>query len=169
MSLKELNKELQKYDKGTLIKHILELYKKYNSVKEYFDFYMNPDEDELLKKYKEKVREGFFPKRGNRLRLSSARKAIKEFKKLEVSKRSIGDLSLYYIECGVEFISTYEDISESFYKSANNILENALKIFQKENILMEYKERLGKLIEESKYSGYGFGEDIESIIDDYND
>jgi len=150
-----------------LIKHILELYKKYDSVKEYFDFYINPEENEILKRYKEKVREGFFPKRGMRLRLSLSRKVINEFKKLEISKEKIADLLLYYIECGVEFINTYEDISESFYTSAESTLTKVLKIFKEENVLEKYKERVKNLIEESKGSGYGFGEEIKSICDDY--
>ena len=70
MGLKEIKEELLNLDKDILVKHFLELYKKYDSVKEYFNFYINPNEDELLKKYKDKVREGFFPKRGMRLKLS---------------------------------------------------------------------------------------------------
>ena len=59
-----------------------------------------PDEEKILEKYKEKVREGFYPKRGMRLKLSLSRKAINDFRKLETSKEKLGDLMLYYVECG---------------------------------------------------------------------
>jgi len=167
MSIKEIKEELNKQNKNILIKHILELYKKYDPVKEYFDFYINPNEEKLLNTYKEKVREGFFPKRGMRLRLSLSRKAINEFKKLEVSNEKLGDLLLYYIECGMEFISSFGDISESFYNSAYNTLTKALKMFKKENVLDDYKERMLKLLEKSKYSGYGFEDDILAIYDEF--
>ncbi len=48
MGLREVKSELNKLDKATLIKHISELYKKYKPVKEYFDFYINPDEKSMI-------------------------------------------------------------------------------------------------------------------------
>jgi len=101
--------------------------------------------------------------------LSLSRKAINEFKKLETSKVKYRDLMLYYVECGVEFINSFGDISESFYTSAENTFERALKIFSVENVLENYKERALKLVNESMDSGYGFGDDIKSIFSDYYD
>ena len=75
MGLKEVKSELIKLDKATLIKHISELYKKYKPVKEYFDININTDENKILDQYKEKVTEGFIPRRGNQLKLSISRKA----------------------------------------------------------------------------------------------
>ena len=63
----------------------------------YFDFYINPNESEILNQYKEKVREGFYPKRGDRIRLSISRKAINDFKKLGTSKESLAYLLLYFL------------------------------------------------------------------------
>lgn len=167
MGIKEIKEELLKQDKDILVKHLVELYNKYDSVKEYFNFYINPNEDELLNKYKDKVREGFFPKRGMRLQLSLSRKAINDFKKLGISKEKYGDLMLYYVECGIEFINNYGDISESFYTSAENTFNKTLKIFDEENVLEKYKERTSALVRESMDSGYGFGDEIESIFSDY--
>ncbi len=48
MGLREIKSEINKLNKEELIKHISELYKKYQPVKEYFDFYLNPDEKKLL-------------------------------------------------------------------------------------------------------------------------
>jgi archaellum component FlaC len=62
MGLREVKSELNKLEKETLIKHISELYKKFKPVKEYFDFYFNPDESKILEEYREKVREGFLSK-----------------------------------------------------------------------------------------------------------
>ena len=97
MGLREVKIELKQLDKETLIKHISELYKKYKPVKEYFDFYVNPDEKKLLEQYKEKVTEGFFPKRGYNIKLSISRKAINDFKKLGASQESIADLLLHFV------------------------------------------------------------------------
>lgn len=48
MGLREVKAEQQSADKKTLIKHITELYKKYKPVQEYFDFYVNPNEAEII-------------------------------------------------------------------------------------------------------------------------
>ena len=63
MGISEIKKELSKLEKAQLIDLISDLYKKDISVKEYFKFYLKPDEKNLLEEYKDKVREGFFPKR----------------------------------------------------------------------------------------------------------
>ena len=88
MGISEIKKELSKLDKVQLIDLISDLYRKNISVKEYFKFYLKPDEKNILKEYKDKVREGFFPKRGIHPRLSISRRAINDFKKFEGSWKS---------------------------------------------------------------------------------
>ena len=87
MGLRDVKKELEQLEQEELIHHISELYKKHKAVKEYFDFFANPDEDELLEQFKERVYEGFYPKTGKKLKVYKARKAINDFKKKKVSKR----------------------------------------------------------------------------------
>ncbi len=61
MGFLEIKKELNKLEKSQLIDLISDLYKKNISLKEYFGFYLKPDEKKLLEEYKSKVRQGFFP------------------------------------------------------------------------------------------------------------
>lgn len=103
MGLRKVNAELNKLDEEDLIKHISKLYKKYKPVKEYFELYIEPDEKRLLNQYKEKVTEGFFPKKGYQLKLSISRKAINDYKKLGTSVESVADLLLHYVENGIKF------------------------------------------------------------------
>jgi len=164
MGLRELKSELNRQDKETLIKHISELYKKYKPVKEYFDYYINPDENKLLKEYKAKVREGFYPKRGMQLKLSISRKAINNFKKLVTTPEKLADLLLYYVECGVEFTNDYGDIDESFYSSIENTFEKALKILKKELILNKYKKRTEKIVKKSSGIGWVFHDYLTDVF-----
>jgi len=156
MGLREVKSELNKLDKATLIKHISELYKKYKPVKEYFDFLINPDETKLLEQYKEKVTEGFFPKRGYNLKLSISRKAINDFKKLGTSQDSLADLLLHYVECGVEFTNTFGDIDENFYTSIENTYVKALEIIDSNGLLYKYKSRALKIVNDTEGIGWGF-------------
>ncbi len=91
---------------------ISELYNKNKSVKEYLEFYIKPDEKAILKKYKLKVREAFYPKRGFGFKLASGKKAISEFRKLKPTSGSLIDLMLHYVECGVEFTNEFGYIYE---------------------------------------------------------
>ena len=156
MGLREVKSELNKLEKESLIKHISELYKKFKLVKEYFDFYINPDESKILEQYREIVREGFYPKRGDRLRLSISRKAINDFKKLGTSKESVVDLLLYYVECGVELTNEFGDIDDNFYTSIGNTYETSLELMRKEGILNKFKDRALEIVNETKNIGWGF-------------
>ena len=167
MGLKEVKSELGKLDKTTLIKHISELYKKYKPVKEYFDFYVNPDEKKILEQYKEKVTEGFFPKRGFQLKLSISRKAINEFKKLGTSDESMADLLLHFVENGVEFTNDYGDIDESFYSSIENTYSNALDLIDKNGLLDKFENRAYKIVTDTEGIGWGFHDFLGDLYYQY--
>jgi hypothetical protein len=169
MGLKEVKSELNKLDKNALIKHIAELYKKYKPVKEYFDFFVNPDETKLLKQYKDKVTEGFFPKRGYNIKLSVSRKAINDFKKLSASKDSLADLLLHYVECGVELTNSYGDMDENFYTSLENTYEAALKLIYQNGLLKKFKTRALRITDNTVNIGWGFHDSLEAVYYEYYD
>jgi len=163
MGLREIKASLNKLEKEDLIKHISELYIKYKPVKEYFDFYVNPDEKKILKQYKEKVAEGFFPKRGYQLKLSVSRKAINDFKKLGASAKSVADLLLHYVENGVEFTKTYGDIDENFYTSIENTYSNALDLIGRNGLLNKFEKRAYKIVTDTKGIGWGFHDTLGDL------
>ncbi len=167
MGLREVKSELNKLEKDILIKHISELYKRFKPVKEYFDFYVNADERKILKEYKQKVREGFYPKRGYDLKLSISRKAINDFKKIGTSKESLADLLLYYVECGVEFTNDFGDIYESFYVSVENTYEKALELMKKEGILDRFKDRCLSIVNKTEHMGWGFHDYLSYVYRKY--
>lgn len=167
MGLREVKSELGKLDKATLIKHISELYKKYKPVKEYFDFYINPDEKKILEQYKEKVTEGFFPKRGYQIKLSISRKAINDFKKLGSSEESVADLLLHFVENGVEFTNEYGDIDESFYTSVEKTYSNALDLIDKNGLLDKFEKRAYKIVTDTEGIGWGFHDYLGDLYYQY--
>jgi hypothetical protein len=169
VGLKEVKQELLKKDKEILVKHISELYKKYDSVKEYFDFYLTPNEKELLNKYKAKVREGFYPKRGYELKLSISRNAINSFRKLGVSQEKLGELMLYFVECGVEYTNEFGDVDESFCTSIENTFEKALNNFENEGVLEKFREKAEQILKDADGIGWGFRDIVGDIFYSYYD
>src|SRR3954468_16679634 len=117
MGLTDIKKELKKLDKDKLIDLIADLYKKDKAVKELFDFYLNPNEEELFEKYRTKVYQAFYPKRGFGFNLKEGKKAISDFKKFNPSPKLVADLMLCYVEYGVKFTNDYGDIDENYYYS----------------------------------------------------
>jgi len=151
-----IKNHLQQFTKEQLIEQINELHKKYKDVKDYYAFCMDPDEEKTLKKYKTIIYESFYPKRGFKLSLSQARKAISDFKKLCHSPKYIADAMLYYVECGVLFTNDFGDINEPFYNSMEGMFKDVCVLIQKNNLEKLFKERCKKIMEDTRGIGWGF-------------
>ncbi|MBK9980966.1 MAG: hypothetical protein IPP15_00845 [Saprospiraceae bacterium] len=156
MGLSELKKELKKLDKDKLIELVVELYRKNKSVKEYFDFYLNPDDRELFFKYKDKIFYSFYPERGNTLKLKDAKQALSDFKKLGSSNELVADLMLFYVETGVSFTNDFGDVNEAFYNSLASTYLNSLTLMRKENYLDKFQKRVENIVSDTKDIGWGF-------------
>jgi hypothetical protein len=163
MGLADLKKELRKLDKEKLVDLVADLYKKNKSVKELLDFYVNPKEKELFLKYKDKVYEAFYPRRGDRFKLSDGKKAISDFKKLEASKELLSELMLFYAETGVEFTNEFGDIDEPFYNSIASVYSSALTLMNKEGILDKFADRAKQIVDDTSGIGWGFHDELGDI------
>jgi hypothetical protein len=167
MGLTEIKKELKKLDKTKLVEFVSELYKTQKSVKEYLDFYFNPDEKALFEKYKTQVIEAFYPKRGFGLNLKKGKKAISDFKKLGVTSKYLADLMLCYVEAGVEFTNDYGDIDENFYVSIERMYVQTLTLMRKEDLLDYFLERNRKVAYDTSDIGWGFYDYMVAAFIDY--
>ncbi len=90
------------------------------------------------------------------MRLSVARKAVTEVKKLGLTSESMADLMLFYVETGVEFTSDYGDINESFYNSMESMYLKALEYMEKEGLLKHFENRALQIVNKTSNIGWGF-------------
>ena len=167
MSLTKLKKELQQLEKPQLIALIGELYKNQKSVKEYLDFYFEPNEADLLPAYRERVLRAFYPKRGYDYNLRVGKAAISDLRKLGVSAQALADLMLYYVECGIRFTNDYGDINESFYLSLEGMYEQALALMQQEKLLPYFAERCRRAVTDTSGIGWGFHDTLAELYEQY--
>jgi len=167
MGITELKKELKRLDKTKLIDLIADLYKKNKSVRELLDFYVNPQEEEIFEKYRDKVFEAFYPSRGYKLKLKEGKQAIADFKKLGPSQDLLADLMLFYVETGVKFTNEYGDIGESFYSSIESTYQAALKLMQKEKLLEKFADRAGKVVSDTSNIGWGFHDYLGDVHSEF--
>ena len=109
----QLKKLLQDLDRDEYIYLITEIVQACPQAREFLTmkFADNENINEVLEKYKQKVADEFFPKRGyGGLNLREAKKAISDFKKICSDKSMIIDLMLFYVENCVAFTNRYGDI-----------------------------------------------------------
>lgn len=160
MGLVELKRALKTVDKDGLINLVCDLYRHHKQVKDYLDFYVNPDEEALYARCREKVLRAFFPKRGYALRLAEGRKAIAEFRIFGGGNAMLADLMLCYAENGVAYTNEYGDISMSFYDSVSGVYRKALLLMRDEGLLDRFRKRARLLVDETDGIGWGFHSDM---------
>ena len=124
ITLTTLKKHLKTCSQEELIEDIAELYKRFKPVKEYYQVQLSSGDDtQIIDGYKKTIRNEFFPSRGfGRAKLSVAKKALSDYKKVADSPSSVIDLMLFYVEQGVQFTESYGDIDEPFYYSMESAL-----------------------------------------------
>ena len=169
LSLTELKKRLSLKSNAELIEEIAELYKKFPAIKEYYQASFSGDDAAILDKYKDIVR-GEFLMRGNRfpkMRLSVARKAVADFKKISSSVQSIADIMITYVEAGVSCTLEFGDIDESFYNSMESMYESAIKYIVKEHLFVEFGNRLYDIVQDTHDIGWGFHDQLSYLYENY--
>jgi len=172
--ISDLKIYLNSLDEKTLKEEIIELFKLYPAVKEYFSLKICPDhENELLDKYKKVVKNEFFPDRGfGKLRYSVMKKAVSDFKKIAKLPVNIAELMVFYVENGVAFTNTFGDIDKRFYNNILDMYESALEYIVAKNLQKSYQTRLKGIVEEGNGIGWGFSDALTdlyySFFDDFD-
>lgn len=168
MSKVQLKKLLNSMDKSDIVSLILEMYDVKKEIKEYLEYYVNPNEKEVFEKYKKIIEAEYsltthLPK----TRLAVAKKAISDFSKLKPSVELEADLMLFLVECGCRFTHQYGDMWEGFYDGMYNNFQRVLKFMQKNNLLAQFHLRAEQCVKWASPCGYGFADDMENVFYEY--
>jgi hypothetical protein len=171
VKITELKKHLKDSSQDQLIKDIVDLYRKNDFVKDYYTTKYNADNGlAVLIKYKEIVVNEFFPVNGDgKGRLSVAKKAMAEFKKISKDKQANAELMIFYVETGVQYTNCYGDINESFYLSMEGVYKRALDFIFKSSLEDEFKDRCQKIVDDTENIGWGFNDELCDVYCAYFD
>lgn len=169
MSKSVLKKHLQTLTKEEITEIVLVMYDNLKPAKEYLEYYLNPNEQEMLEKYKAIITKEFGPvfRMSSKLRFSVAKKAIAEFRALNPSPESLADLMVTLPEAACKFTHDYGDMSEQFYDSAYNNYAAALKYLHKNKLLDRFKNRCDECVKNSKHCGYAFEDGMKGLFEEY--
>lgn len=170
MSKTTLKKHLLSLTNEQVIELLLGLYDSSKPAKEYFEYFLNPDEQAKFDKYKAIIIHEFYPK-GKfvepKIRFSVAKKAIAEFRSLNPSPELLGDLMITLPEMACKFTNEYGDMSEQYYNSVANNFEKALKFLITHNLMEQFKLRCQDCVKYADPCGYGFAEEMEDLYNEY--
>ena len=122
----------------------------------------------VIEKYKAIIKDEFFPNRGfGRAKLSVAKKAISDFKKICQTKALVADLMLYYVEIGVRFTREYGDIDEPFYNSMEGMYEKVMNYIAENELQEAFKDRCRKVVVNTSNIGWGFHDTLSDIYEEH--
>lgn len=168
MSKRQLTEFLNDLNKQELKEQVIDLYKRFKDVKEFYDFSFNPNEEERLRLAKTKISREYFPESGKKAkkRRSVAQKHIKKLQQLEANPELIADIMLYAIEIAQTYSSENTMKQQAFYKSMLASFRAALTWIDKNGLLMDFQERIEIIISESKRQKWVNAEGFEMVLED---
>ena len=166
ITLNQLKQYLKTISQEELTADIVELVKRFPAVKEYYQIKLYPQaEIEILGKYKKMIEDEFFPTRGfGKARLSVAKKAISDYRKVCNNEVDTIDIMLFYVEQGVKFTLAYGDIDEAFYASMEGMYEKALSAMTELDSKNIFEQRSRKIVTDTSGIGWGFHDTLSEIF-----
>ena len=166
MSKRAFKKYISELRKSDLEEQLLNLYERFQQVKEYYDFIFNPKEDRLVQEAKAKIANEYFPlkRRKPKARRSVAQKYIKHFLTLGVEPHLIADYMLYNLEVAQRF-SEQRNLPDSFFKSMSNSFDQAVQFISVQGIWPEFKERALKIYQTVQERKWPYREDFSRALD----
>lgn len=129
MSQSSLKKELSKLDAPQIIEIILDAYKARAEIKDYFEFYLNPDVKKISDKAKRNISKEYSRVKWNRskARVTVINKAIKNFESYMPGTDAVIDLLLYDLTVAGETEKRLL-MTESVFNHVTRIIEKALNL-----------------------------------------
>ena len=160
---------LATWDKSALLALVKDLYDSAAANRDFIQARCKTEDGggEVLEKYRSKIVEQFFPKRGEgKLKLGEARKAIRDYKKATGNIPGTAELLMSYVENGVRFTSDYGDMDERFYDSVESALDDlaALLRGKAREMYPQFRDRLARVEQMTDGIGWGFHDFIADVV-----
>lgn len=164
----QIKRELRKFEKEKLVSMIMDCYKMSGEVRDYINDVLNPAEaiENLYNKAKSQILHEFFPKHGsNKFKITHAKKAITEFRKLTHDDERTLDLMIFYVEMGVGYAHFNRNPGEYFIESLVSMYGKAVhELMGQVDLHKPYYERLQIIIDDASHIGEEFQEKLRHLF-----
>ncbi len=164
-----VRQRLNDWSKPALIRLVKDLYDASPDNRDFLQARFQAEENAgaALEKYRRKIVEQFFPTRGDgKLKLTEARRAIRDYRKATDNLAGTIDLMLTYVENGTEFTHQFGDINESFYNSLESVLNEMAQLLMREGseLYPQFRERVQRLTAHADGIGWGYGDALRDQV-----
>ncbi len=171
VGITELKKHLNSLDQKMLEKEIIELFKTFPQIKEYYTFKLSPDQEvEILNKYKNIIEREFDGiKAVNNLRFAVLKKAVSDFEKVSKDPAYLAELFLCYVDCAMNYTIVSGGMNETLFNNIIKRFDKACRLINENNLESDFYEPLQKVLEKRKNIGWGMDLEILEIYYEYMD
>ena len=166
-----VRQHLTTWDKPALLALVKNLYESASGNRGFIQARCNAEDcgGEALEKYRKKIVEQFFTKRGDgigKLKLGEARKAIRDYRKATGNLAGTAELLMTYVENGTEFTRDYGDIDERFYSSVESALDELAALLRGEarELYPQFSDRLAGVEQAASGIGWGFCDFVAGVV-----
>lgn len=172
LTITELKKRLKELSREEVVGLLVETLKMNKDAQAFVSVKLQGERAilELVKEYKEKVRQEFYPDRGYpKLRVAKVRKVFSELNK--IAKETIWPLELmvYFAETAVQSIheegDIFEDMGDYFTDTYQEIIQRVNREKTPE-LYNEYKERLRAIADTKNCECWGIQDSLEGSYSD---
>lgn len=168
MSKLQLKKEIKSLSREQLENMILDVYDARKEIKEYFEFFLNPDVDKLTEKYKVAIsKELNRSKRGySKARISVIKKLIKEFASFQPGFEA--ELELYYYAVSYSLlVETSLYFSDTLINGISFLVVQMLDYADCNCVADKTLERLLALVDDERSGTKYFRNSLRSLLESY--
>lgn len=166
-TITQLKAQLAQKTQAELIQEISTLCQTFPQVKEYYKA-QSSDIHEVVAKYQLMIEKEFIEGKTRGLpkaRLSVARKALTDFKKLTDDPALIADMMLTYVKSISWFNSEYGPDVEEFYTNPEDMFEKALALIAKHHLEEQFYEQAYAIVENA-CDGWGHRDSLQDSYEE---
>lgn len=165
MSRAKFEKLANEMSKEDLVEMLMALYDSKKEAKDYFEYFLNPDEEKAEKKcktvfQKEYTKTGVRPPKG---RISKCKKALQDFEALRPSLEHRIDVRLYMAELASKYGARNWRIWEKNYKTIEKIFADTLLLISDHHLVNQYRTRIDTIQQTALQAGF-WNLDVDEIL-----
>lgn len=165
MSRAKFEKLANEMTKEDLVEMLMALYDSKKEAKDYFEYFLNPDEEKAEKKcktvfLKEYTKTGVRPPKG---RISKCKKALQDFEALRPSLEHRIDVRLYMAELASKYGARNWRIWEKNYKTIEKIFADTLLLISDHHLVNQYRTRIDTIQQTALQAGF-WDLDVDEIL-----
>ena len=162
----KIEKAITRFKKKQLLELIKKLYHLSSANQLFFQSFLSKQEDKL-KPYKKIIQDSIHPylEDNEPLNIENAQNAVTNYKLATNDTLGQFELLCFFVECGINFISSYSFHENDYFEAIFVAFEDAVNIAieRPENEQKRLQKRLYELIDSASYTGYGFQSELDIV------